>query len=498
MITIAVSMMAFAMWNLIEVNQDQKGVDKMNKQYDIFADNKMRVIAKMIQNTNSWWSAEDILSCSWWIIKSYVWAAPVCTWTWEAWADWISDVCDNDDYKWSYAWWYMTWVLSSDSKLTDNDDYSRRTSFWYIAPNATDSVFAANDNISDFIDQNPYNTGSVINMSAATWMILSWKFSSIWNLIQTYKLNKASFNSSKKVDIIDSFSWVITDNTWILLDDWNFSSTWTPYSFDFANFDYAVNVTNSSGGMLSYELEWTSSGKQVYIYPIDDSKEEMKAIFPYYEISPWKAYYKWQELFFWQRTLKTLACLLPWWSTIEHSWTISAYSLANPIYPTLCQGETRTCTDGYLDWAYENQACIQWYIYTWNIWSWSSCSTTCWDWTQTRTVTCQRNDWAIVDDSYCWTYPWDTQACNLHQCPCTLTNATYSCDHSSAGYSWNTFQNVNPLIYPLFSVVSDWTAIYSWEILYETAVRNYSWWLKCSDWNIIWDDWVSWYLYICN
>ncbi|EKE29370.1 MAG: hypothetical protein ACD_2C00184G0007 [uncultured bacterium (gcode 4)] len=497
-ITMAISMLAFAMGNLIEINQAQVMIDRQNKDYNDFAANKMRMVTRMVQSTNSWWTSADILSCSGWEIKSYEWQAPICTWTWEAWPDGVSDTCDNDDYRWSYSSWAVTATLYSDSKPTDNDDYSRRTAFWFIAPKATDTVFAANDQIRDFIDANPNNTGSVLSMGSATGMIISWNFSSVWNTIETFKLNKSGFNISNKVDVISSLSWTITDNTWYLLSSWNFSATGAPYVFDFANYDYAVNVTNAASELLSYELSWTSSWTRVYISPIDDSKEEMKAIFPYYVISPWKAYYRWQETYFWSRTPKYQDCLLPWWATIPHAWTVVAYNMANPVFPTLCQSETRSCNDWQLAGINENQDCTQNYIYTWNLWDWSPCSQTCWDWTQTRTVTCQRNDWAVVDDSFCWVYPGDTQICNMHECPCVVMDSTYSCDHSSAWFAWNTFHNVNPLIFPPFSFIANWTVIYSGEILYETTVMNFGWWLKCSDGNIIWDDWVSGYLYLCN
>lgn len=69
---------------------------------------------------------------------------------------------------------------------------------------------------------------------------------------------------------------------------------------------------------------------------------------------------------------------------------------------------------------YKNNAweCFDIYTYSWDVWSWWSCSSTCGGWTQSRPVNCRRNDGQNVDDSFCTTTkPAVNQACNTNSCP---------------------------------------------------------------------------------
>lgn len=69
-----------------------------------------------------------------------------------------------------------------------------------------------------------------------------------------------------------------------------------------------------------------------------------------------------------------------------------------------------------------NKICINKFTYSWLVWTYGSCSASCWWWTQTRTVVCKRSDWLTVTDFFCpLPKPTVSRSCNTHDC------CTYQC-----------------------------------------------------------------------
>ncbi len=124
------------------------------------------------------------------------------------------------------------------------------------------------------------------------------------------------------------------------------------------------------------------------------------------------------------------------WNVVNNWSSVTAYSLLNATYPTLCSSQSRVCTNWTLWWTYTYDSCTQSYVYSWTTWAYWSCSATCWWGTQTRTVVCQRNDWQIVADTNCtWAKPATSQSCNTQVCVInyyTNTDYTLACPASVA------------------------------------------------------------------
>jgi len=288
-------MLGYALINLMEINSSYISMDKDTKKFDLYAKNRALVISKLIKYSNNDWSTADSLSCLWWVVMCYEWAAAACsTNNWVFWSDGISDTCDNDDHKWSYSTGNVDTILSGDSKLTDDDDLARKLSFWFIFPNDSDTVFAENDTIKNMILGNPNNSNP--NVSLLWWIdniLLAWSFSFTWSRVDVYEIDKAVFNASKDINIINSYSGKILTQSWFFTADWNFADTWTPMIFNFTNYDYAINVANSDGvKVLQYTLSWSKSSKLVYIMPVDDSLNPMKILIPRYEMLNWDLIYR--------------------------------------------------------------------------------------------------------------------------------------------------------------------------------------------------------------
>lgn len=72
------------------------------------------------------------------------------------------------------------------------------------------------------------------------------------------------------------------------------------------------------------------------------------------------------------------------------------------------------------------------WTYTWSIGGWGSCSASCGGGTQTRTVTCTRNDGTVMADSICTKFvgakPATSQSCNTQSCiSCVLQDCEEIC-----------------------------------------------------------------------
>lgn len=98
-------------------------------------------------------------------------------------------------------------------------------------------------------------------------------------------------------------------------------------------------------------------------------------------------------------------------------WWIKTFT--SPVVWVTPTANNHLATKQYVDTAISTAlASIPSYTYSWDTWTWWSCSVSCGWWTQTRSVTCRRNDGVTVADSFCTTTkPATSQTCNTGACP---------------------------------------------------------------------------------
>lgn len=155
--------------------------------------------------------------------------------------------------------------------------------------------------------------------------------------------------------------------------------------------------------------------------------------------------------------------------------------------------------------------------YSWNTWTWWSCSVSCGWWTQIRNVTCLRNDWTTVADSYCTTTkPVTSQTCNTWACSYIVSWSFWvNADWATISVCWTNILDVSNWNFTTTksygSVCNNITATKPWYICTTTTnwpasltsnVTNIAWnctlscpWSQCLDngYYIAASNWPSWY-----
>ncbi len=240
--------------------------------------NSENMILKFYEKTNSDWSQNDNISCSWWIISvddEISENSVKCSWEWVDGKDNINDAANNDDYTASFYSWNTIWKIDINSRTYDNDDYARRYVIWVIPPNDTKTVFFINDYLMNSINYNSNNiwnnikTKIPLNVNSIKLKIelsdINWKTT-------INKIDKNIFNSNKDISVIWKESGNIITSSGFFLSDWSINISWTPYIFDIHDYDYAINITNNSWTwIITYEINAISNDwNDVYIVWIND------------------------------------------------------------------------------------------------------------------------------------------------------------------------------------------------------------------------------------
>lgn len=189
--------------------------------------------------------------------------------------DLIDDDLNSDDYRWS-----STWDINYPNNFLDNDDLARRTIIWYIPPMYwLRKVFWNNERNIEYIDWNTNNTWSLVSN---IWKVSSWSlFLDIdkaydIKVVEFDRYRYSSFNELYVLNskVFSSSTWSI----WYLQNDLSLlNSTWSAYSFDFKNKDYAIFVRSSWTWVILYKITGLDldTNNPIYINTIDDSEENI-------------------------------------------------------------------------------------------------------------------------------------------------------------------------------------------------------------------------------
>ncbi|MDD2907924.1 MAG: FISUMP domain-containing protein [Candidatus Gracilibacteria bacterium] len=110
-------------------------------------------------------------------------------------------------------------------------------------------------------------------------------------------------------------------------------------------------------------------------------------------------------------------------------------TFTNPVVGVIPTANNHLVTKQYVDNAIA-VALSSTYSYSWDTGAYGTCSVSCGGGTQTRTVSCKRNDGTIVVDSFCsGTKPTTSQTCNINVCIPVFTCGE---NVSAGGYTYTT------------------------------------------------------------
>lgn len=101
------------------------------------------------------------------------------------------------------------------------------------------------------------------------------------------------------------------------------------------------------------------------------------------------------------------------WVCWSSAWTCWVWTVSN-FNNTTTPWAYKTWTCNWINW-WNNASCSKQNsrTYSWATWWWWSCSSSCWNWTQYRSVYCRRYDWTTVSDWNCgWSKPTTSQWCS--------------------------------------------------------------------------------------
>ncbi len=187
----------------------------------------------------------------------------------------LDDNANSDNFSVSSTGWELY-----NYGFQDDDALHRKIKFGYIAPGTGfNSIFWNNTKTSNYIDKNIYNGDSLNDKIGNT---INWSLYLTLNkrsIVYLYQFNKEKYNKfnelkeiSKLDGVLEAWEWYIQNNGWVI----SLSSTGgNDYVFDFATYDYAILLENTTNEVLSYNIKWydNNSNKDIYIVPIDDSDE---------------------------------------------------------------------------------------------------------------------------------------------------------------------------------------------------------------------------------
>jgi len=190
-------------------------------------------------------------------------------------SDGIDDNFDSDNFSISSTWsiFYPDWY-------TDNDRDASLLYYGYIWEETWPyNVFWSNTKLKQYIDNNPNNINNVYQTLWSTWLWYVYININGDHIISLYTLDKDRYDDFNELVITDMIQWA-SQPWWEWYLQWDLSlaaGTWSAFSFDFTNNDYALFIENTGSWTQLYQVssEDSVTGSWVYINPIDDSDDTM-------------------------------------------------------------------------------------------------------------------------------------------------------------------------------------------------------------------------------
>ena len=291
------------------------------------------------------------------------------------------------------------------------------------------------------------------------------KFIKVDNSPAKLKISGELSNVTSSSDPSNCYIW------WANIDwNWrNYSLDWNIQSWDpFASWDWCGQscTANPTLNQCLTDINWFSK-------PTD-----------WIWSAPWWVLSNWQYssyLCWWINFPDTSSCnwSCPAWKIKNQSWLCIFDPVSNNNCCVIWSTDFINGTCNICNWVPTDVS------FSWQSWTYSSCTATCWGWTKYRTVSCQWSDGGNYPDSYCTEpKPSESLSCNTQACAPIACSVTETFTLLWENITWcrkgRTTWNYSPMTYT-FNNLSIGT--HNFKATGDVLVRKQNSWSGCGNFN---------------